>query len=161
MPPHIRPLTLSVSLLAACVTTDDPSESADTTATETETADTASDDCLDAAEQLTCPPPQGKLFTSGTAVEPLTLVLPDDPDAALELPDGWLVQVSTPTEFIGTHYFSGDDCQVRCSYCEPGQSLCHADRDAEGLPAGCMVCLPFDTPDAADQCATFLTACGG
>jgi hypothetical protein len=91
-----------------------------------------------------------------------SMTLIDDPAANIGVgPNAWLVQVSASADYVGTYQFDGDTCTVGCGWCGPGQSLCHSGLSEEGVPEGCMACIPFDAPDVGSQCAQFITACMG
>src|SRR5690606_10427202 len=115
--------------------------------------------CLAFAEVVAseCMPPQ-QLITiwEGGGGE---MVLIDDPAAAVSVgPGGWLVQVSSSADYVGTHHYEGDSCTVGCGYCAPGQALCFADQDEDKVPE-CVSCMSADMPDAHEQCALFVQAC--
>lgn len=118
-------------------------------------------ECLAMVEQVQsqCMPPQQliSIWDEGNS----SMILVDDPAASIGIgPSGWLVQVNSAADYIGSYQFEGDDCTVGCGWCQPGQSLCHSGVGEDGFP-GCMLCLEAGTPDPGAQCALILEACNG
>ena len=91
-----------------------------------------------------------------------SIVLIDEPGATVRVgPNAWLVKAGGEGSYVASRHFDGTTCAVACGWCQPGQSLCHQGFDDMDYPIGCMMCLPYDTPDIEDQCATFIAACNG
>ena len=89
------------------------------------------------------------------------MILFDDLLASTQVAQsGWLVEMPSASYFVGSQYFGDGHCTVGCGWCQPGQSLCHSGLDENG-PSGCMLCMPWDTPDAEAQCAELVESCGG
>lgn len=157
------PVTIAFTTLLAAITActavdDDPSEPAEA---DSDTDDlTPGEECRAAAEDFMCTPLESFFYRSGDGQPQLTWVDVDDPDATVELPGGVLVEVSSATEFVGSHYFGNDFCSVGCSWCEPGRSLCYTNASDPG-GFGCGTCIAFDTPNIVEECAELLEACQG
>jgi hypothetical protein len=152
-------LSVTLAVLAAGVTAcnlvDDepPGQPADTD------GEAGESECLAIAEQVQnqCLPPQQfiAMWDEGNS----SMILIDDPAASVGIgPGGWLVQVGSSADYIGSYQFDGDTCTIGCGWCLPGQSLCHAGFDDEGLPR-CMMCVPSDNADPGAACAQHLAAC--
>jgi hypothetical protein len=152
--------TLFAAGLTACNLVDDePPEDPNEQATTDGEAGQA--ECLEIAEQIQsqCLPPQQfiAMWDEGNS----SMILVDDPAASVGIgPGGWLVQVASSADYIGSYHFDGDTCTIGCGWCQPGQSLCHSGFDEDGLPS-CMMCVPAETPDPGEQCAQHLQACMG
>lgn len=153
-------LTVLVSLATAC--TFDDADDSDTPWEPSQTDDGTAepDECLASVEQVqsTCEPPQQLffMFDAGTS-----MVLVDDPLASMQVgPGAWLVEVPTASHYVGSQHYDDGHCSAGCGYCQPGQSLCHSGAFAADV-SGCMLCLPWGTPDADDQCAELLDVCVG
>ena len=90
------------------------------------------------------------------------VLLVDDPEVSVGVgPGAWLIQVSGSADYIGSYQHEGESCTVGCGWCQPGESLCHSGLDENGVPQGCMLCIPFGIPDLGAQCAQFMEACQG
>ena len=127
---------------------------------DTDDGTAGSSECLTAAQQVqsTCELPEQFFFTLGEGVSMISI---DDPAASIPIgPHGWLVQAPSGSHFIGSQYYDDGHCSAGCGWCQPGQSLCHSGFDDDGLP-GCMLCMPWDSPDPEAQCAQLIGACAG
>lgn len=160
MTTHSRLTTFSVcTLLAgfcsiACNLADD--EPYDPGETEgTDGTDGGAAGCFEAAANQ-CLPQQEfiGIFEEGDA----DVVLIDDPQASVGVgPNAWLVSVQSSADWVGSYMYDGGTCTVGCGWCQEGQSLCHGGFDGNMLP-NCYTCLPPDTEDIGEQCATFVAA---
>lgn len=147
---HIAAAVLLAGLTACNLVDDEPPDLGHDSDTDGEAGQA---ECLAAAEQIQsqCLPPQQfiAMWDEGNS----SMILVDDPAASVGIgPGGWLVQVGSSADYIGSYQFDGDTCTIGCGWCQPGRSLCHSGFDENGLPA-CMMCIPADTPDPGEQCA--------
>jgi hypothetical protein len=118
-------------------------------------------DCLEQLEAAEAQCLPGMQFFA-TYDEGSTMIMAGAPGASIELGHGaWLIRVDGPGDYVGTYQQEGESCSVGCGWCQPGESLCHSGLDEDGVPRGCMLCLPHDTPDAEGQCMQFIEACHG
>lgn len=90
------------------------------------------------------------------------VLLVDDPAVSVGVgPNAWLIQVSGSADYIGSYQQEGGSCDIGCSWCQAGESLCHSGLDENGIPQGCTLCIPWGIPDLGAQCAQFMAACQG
>lgn len=113
--------------------------------------ETAADECL-----------PGMIFHSMLEGGGGSMILIDDPGASVGVgPDAWLIQVGTEADYVASYQFEGATCSAGCGWCNPGESICHQGFDETGTPMGCLMCVPYGTPDMGTQCAAFMAACTG
>lgn len=91
-----------------------------------------------------------------------SVILVDDPGAAVGVgPNAWLVQVGAEADYVASYQFDGTTCTLTCGWCEQGESVCHQGFNEGGYPLGCLMCVPYGTPDPGAQCAAFMASCAG
>jgi hypothetical protein len=142
---------LLASCVLACSAVDDQPPVDDTDDTEP----TSCVAHLQAAE--VCLP--GMTFESVSTGRGGAVILVDDPGVAVQVANGWLLQVASEADYVASHRAQGPTCTAACGWCGKGQSLCHQGLDERGKPVGCVLCLPYDVPDPRGQCEVFLAAC--
>jgi hypothetical protein len=148
---------LLASGFLACSLVDDEPPVADTGDT-----GSAEDVCLEQLEAAEAQCKPGMNFEAMIEEGGGSIVLIDDPSATVGVgPNAWLVQVATAADYIASYRPGGITCSAGCGWCKKGESICHQGFDESGTPIGCMMCVPYGTPDMGAQCAAFMDACEG
>lgn len=121
-----------------------------------------SDVCLAQLETAEAQCLDGMIFYSTFGEGGGSIILIDDPGATVGVgPDAWLVQVGVEADYVASYQVDGATCSAGCGWCNPGESVCHQGFAENGFPIGCLMCVPYGTPDMGAQCAAFIAVCAG
>ncbi|MCX4239103.1 hypothetical protein [Paraliomyxa miuraensis] len=115
--------------------------------------------CMQALDEIqNCDYPLQWWFSNGGGGG--DLILMDDPAATVSVGTGaWLVMLHSEADYIGMYSYENGECLGHCGWCEAGQIMCHGGLTEETGEARCVLCLPYDQPDAGEQCAVYVAAC--